>query len=103
MADEKNDKAKGRPHGRIQVQIDEPTAQGIYSNVVLLNHSENEFVLDFGFVPPGVAVAKVRARLIVTPRHAKRLLKALEHNVSRYESHHGVIDAKPRPGEAIVN
>jgi len=100
MAEEKN---KGPKGPRIQVQIDEPTAQGIYSNVVLLNHSENEFVLDFGFVPPGTQAAKVRARIIVTPRHAKRLLKALQHNVERYETHHGVIDTRPRPGETTVN
>jgi uncharacterized protein DUF3467 len=100
MAEEK---PKGPKGPRLQVQIDEPTAHGMYSNVVLINHSENEFVLDFGFVPPGTQVAKVRARVVVTPRHAKRLLKALEHNVSRYEAHHGVIDTSPRPGEVIVN
>jgi len=100
MPEEKTKSTKG---SRIQVQIDDQTAQGLYSNVVLLNHSENEFVLDFGFVPPGTQAAKIRARVVVTPRHAKRLLKALEHNLSRYEAHHGIIDTRARPGETIIN
>src|SRR4051794_16820081 len=46
---------------KLQVQIDEDVAQGVYSNLVLLNHTENEFVLDFAFIQPSNGRAKVRS------------------------------------------
>jgi hypothetical protein len=77
---------------QIQVDIDDGTAQGAYSNLVLLNHNDNEFVLDFAYVQPATARARVRARIISSPRHAKRLLHALEMNVRRYEERFGRIE-----------
>jgi hypothetical protein len=87
MADEKNPPAAPQ----IQLQIDEPTAQGTYANLVMLNHSENEFVFDFAFLQPGQPIAKVRARILSSPRHTKRLLRALQTNVERYEQRFGEI------------
>ena len=87
MADEKN--PQGAP--QIQLQLDEQTAQGMYTNLVMLNHSENEFVFDFAFLQPGPPVAKVRARVLSSPRHTKRLLRALQQNVERYEQRFGEI------------
>jgi len=81
---------------QIQVDIDDATAQGAYSNLVMLNHSDNEFVLDFAYVQPTTPRARVRARIILTARHTKRLLRALEANVRRHEERFGVIqDADP--------
>jgi hypothetical protein len=77
---------------RIQLQVDEPIAQGTYSNIVLINHTENEFVLDFAYLQPGNPVAKVRSRIISSPRHTKRLLAALQKNVERYEERFGKIE-----------
>jgi uncharacterized protein DUF3467 len=77
---------------KLQVQIDEDVAQGVYSNLVLLNHTENEFVLDFAFLAPGTPAAKVRARVLSAPRHTKRLLRALQQNVARYEERFGEIE-----------
>ena len=77
---------------RVQLQIDDPVAQGTYSNLVLLNHSENEFVFDFAYVQPGNPLAKVRARIISSPRHTKRLLAALQKNLERYEERFGKIE-----------
>jgi hypothetical protein len=77
---------------KLQVQIDEDVAQGTYCNLVLLNHAENEFVLDFAFLPPTNGRAKVRSRIISSPRHTKRLLQALQKNVERYEERFGTID-----------
>src|SRR5688572_1864169 len=82
---------KGAP--RIQLQLDDAIAQGMYSNLVLINHSENEFVLDFAFFAPGAPLAKVRARVISSPQHTKRLLRALQKNVEKYEERFGEIDA----------
>jgi len=78
---------------RLQLQLDDDIAQGLYSNLVLINHTENEFLLDFAFVSPGTTRAKVRARIISTPRHTKRLLKALMKNLERFEERFGEIEA----------
>ncbi|MBC8132749.1 MAG: DUF3467 domain-containing protein [Deltaproteobacteria bacterium] len=82
---------------QIQIDIDETTAQGAYSNLVLLNHNDNEFVLDFAYVQPATARARVRARILSSPRHAKRLLRALELNVRRYEERFGTIEEPEMP------
>ena len=83
------------PSQKLQVQLDDDVAQGVYSNLVLLNHTENEFVLDFAFIQPANGRAKVRSRVISSPRHTKRLLLALQKNVERYEERYGRIDLGP--------
>lgn len=77
---------------KLQVQIDEDVSQGVYCNLVLLNHTENEFVLDFAFIQPASGRAKVRSRVISSPRHTKRLLNALQKNLERYEERYGRIE-----------
>lgn len=77
---------------KLQVQIDDDVSQGVYSNLVLLNHTENEFVLDFAFIQPSNGRAKVRTRVISSPRHTKRLLQALLKNLERYEERFGTIE-----------
>jgi hypothetical protein len=85
--------------GQINVELSEEVAEGEYSNLAIINHSPSEFVLDFIRVMPGVPKAKVKSRIILTPQHAKRLLKALNDNVGRYESLHGEIrDHEPQQG-----
>lgn len=63
--------------GQINIELDEKVAEGTYSNLAIINHSNTEFVLDFIALMPGVPKAKVKSRIILTPQHAKRLLKAL--------------------------
>jgi hypothetical protein len=77
---------------RIQLQLDESLSQGVYTNIVLINHSENEFVFDFAYLQPANPTARVRARVISSPRHTKRLLAALQKNIERYEERFGVIE-----------
>jgi hypothetical protein len=77
---------------KLSVQLDEDVAQGVYANLVLLNHTENEFVLDFAFIQPSNGRAKVRARVISSPRHTKRLLLALQKNLERFEERYGRIE-----------
>jgi hypothetical protein len=77
---------------KLQVQIDDDVAQGVYANLVLLNHTENEFVLDFAFIQPANGRAKVRTRIISSPRHTKRLLNALQKNLERFEERYGRIE-----------
>jgi hypothetical protein len=82
------------PAGQVQVQIqlDEETAQGAYVNMALVNHSETEFTLDMIYVQPQQPKAKVRARLITSPKHMKRLLFAMQEQVNRYEQRFGTIE-----------
>jgi hypothetical protein len=77
---------------QLQIELDETTAQGAYCNLVFLNHNDAEFTLDFVYVQPGGPRARVRSRIIVSPRHAKRFLRALETNIARYEQVFGKID-----------
>jgi hypothetical protein len=87
-----SDEPPPTPNAKLQIQIDDDVSQGVYCNLVLLNHTENEFVLDFAFIQPTNGRAKVRARVISSPRHTKRLLLALQKNVERYEERFGTIE-----------
>ena len=86
---------------QINIELDEKIAEGVYSNLVMIAHSPEEFILDFIRVVPGVSKARVKSRIIVTPEHAKRLLRALAENVERYERAHGGINERVQPGQAI--
>jgi hypothetical protein len=88
----------------IQIQLDEETAQGAYVNLAMVNHSETEFTMDFIYVQPQQPKAKVRARIISSPKHTKRLLEALRENVVKYESRFGHIDVSgPLPQEDLLH
>ncbi|MFA5858016.1 MAG: DUF3467 domain-containing protein [Elusimicrobiota bacterium] len=78
--------------GEIQIQLDEQTAQGVYVNLAMITHTDAEFVIDLLYLQPQAPQAKVRARAITSPVHAKRLLRALQENVNKYESKFGVIN-----------
>lgn len=82
---------------QINIELDEKTAEGIYSNLAIINHSQSEFVLDFINIMPGVPKSKVKARIILTPQHAKRLLKAIAENINRFENVHGEIKESDQP------
>ena len=76
---------------KLNIQIDDDVAQGIYSNLAIINHSQTEFVLDFVKIMTGSPKNKVRSRIILTPQHAKRLMRALSDNISRFEKSQGSI------------
>ncbi|CAI8161020.1 MAG: Uncharacterised protein [Bacteroidota bacterium] len=88
---------KAKKDGSINIELDPETAQGTYANLAIINHSASEFVVDFINVMPGAPKAKVRSRIILTPQHAKRFLKALGENVQRFESAHGEINDYEQP------
>tara|TARA_Y100000739_G_scaffold112790_1_gene97041 strand:- start:4 stop:318 length:315 start_codon:yes stop_codon:yes gene_type:complete len=86
----------------LNIELSEEIAQGNYSNLAIINHSPSEFVLDFIQMMPGVPKAKVKSRIILTPQHAKRLMKALNENVLKFEDQHGEIqDLDPSKGVPI--
>jgi len=94
MADKKDEKPK---QGQINIELDEKIAEGTYSNLAIINHSVSEFVVDFVNIMPGAPKSKVKSRIILTPQHAKRLLKALSDNVKRFENAHGEIKDYEQP------
>ena len=79
------------PENKLNIELSEEIAEGIYSNLAIITHSPTEFVVDFIKVMPGVPKAKVKSRIVLTPQHAKRLMKALADNVQRFEQIHGKI------------
>jgi hypothetical protein len=85
------------PQQQIELQIDPHQAAGVYSNLMMISHRKEEFVLDFLFLQPqqlpqGRSAATLRARVITSPEHAKRILRALQENLRRYEDSFGVIE-----------
>jgi hypothetical protein len=90
--------SKDQPRSnQLSIEISEEVADGIYSNLAIITHSNSEFVLDFVRVMPGVPKAKVRSRILLTPQHAKRLMRALIDNVQKFEQVHGSIRETDMP------
>ena len=86
----------------LNIELTEEVAEGTYSNLAIINHSPSEFVVDFIQMMPGLQKAKVKSRVILTPQHAKRLMKALVDNVAKFEDQHGEItDIDPAAGIPI--
>jgi len=86
-----------QPQSQMSIQMDTQNATGVYSNLMMISHRKEEFVLDFLFVQPqrtpqGQSVANLRSRVITSPEHMKRILKALQENISRYEKSFGPIE-----------
>lgn len=75
----------------IDIEINDQTSEGVYSNLAVINHSPTEFVVDFIQMMPGIPKARVKSRIILTPQHAKRLASALIDNVNRFEKQFGEI------------
>lgn len=82
---------------KLNIELPEEVAEGIYSNLAIVSHSPNEFIIDFIRMIPNVPKAKVKSRIVLTPEHAKRILKALAENVKRYEAQHGSISEANQP------
>ena len=85
----------------IEVNLDEQTAQGMYSNLVISNYSQEEFVMDFLFLQPQSNKGKVRSRMVMTPANAKRLATSLDTLVRDYESNFGPLIKDNRLGPDV--
>jgi hypothetical protein len=81
-----------KPQNQLNIELPEDVAEGIYSNLAIISHSHSEFVIDFIRMVPNVPKAKVKSRIILTPQHAKRLLRALTENLHKYESQFGLLE-----------
>jgi hypothetical protein len=76
---------------RINIELGEKEAEGTYANLALITHSPSEIIIDFARIMPGTQKGKVYSRIIMTPSHAKMLLKALEGNIKKFEDQFGEI------------
>lgn len=84
-------------NNQLNIELSEEVAEGIYSNLAIITHSNTEFVVDFIRVMPGIPKAKVKSRIILTPEHAKRLFKAFQDNIAKFEAINGKIDTHDEP------
>jgi hypothetical protein len=99
MAD---DDKKQNPN-QINIELSEDIAEGVYSNLAMIAHSNSEFVIDFIRLMPGVPKAKVKSRIVITPEHAKRLLYALKDNIQKYEETFGPIKRNDEAPKFPIN
>lgn len=86
------------PKQQVQIKADEKELLGQYSNLVVVHHNAEEFTLNFIYLFPTVPQGKLVASMIVSPTHAKRLMRALEENMARYEAQFGAVPEGPEPG-----
>tara|TARA_B110000438_G_scaffold41255_1_gene41147 strand:- start:222 stop:539 length:318 start_codon:yes stop_codon:yes gene_type:complete len=75
----------------LNIELSEEVAEGIYSNLAIITHSPSEFIFDFIRIMPGVPKGRVKSRIVMTPEHAKKLMRALNDNISKYEKNIGNI------------
>lgn len=88
---------------QVKIELDADTAQGTYVNMMMVNHNETEFIIDGIYVQPQEPKGKVRARLITSPKQAKRLLLVLQESVANYERRHGPIQISHPSKEDLMN
>jgi hypothetical protein len=84
---------------QLSIKVPEKVLPGVYANQMIVNHTREEFLMDFVnlFPPQGV----VNARIIVSPGHLKRMIRALRENLARYETAYGpIIEASPPEPDA---
>ena len=88
-------KKEAKPKNNIDVDIDDETAQGVYTNLAISNFNQEEFVVDFAYLQGQVPKAKVRSRVIMSPHNAKRIANMLMANIQHYESQFGPLSDGP--------
>lgn len=80
-----------KPNNQINIELPEEIAEGVYCNLAIISHTNTEFIVDFIKLLPGTQKAKVKSRVLLSPQHAKRLMKALGDNVNKFEAQNGAI------------
>jgi len=86
-----------QPQQQLNIELGEKEAEGIYANLAMLTHSPTEIIIDFARVMPRSPKARVLARIIMTPMHAKLLRKALDDNLKKFEKQFGEIKLHGTP------
>jgi hypothetical protein len=90
-----------RAEQELRIEAEKQIAEGIYSNWAMIAHTREEFFMDFIFVQPhqrdAAKVGTLRARIIASPEHMKRIHSAIGDNIRKYEEKFGTISATPQP------
>lgn len=94
---------KNGKENKLQIELPAEVAEGNYANLALITHSQAEFIVDFIRMMPGVEKARVKSRIILTPQHAKRLMRALAENIRKYEDMFGPIQEPESASTAFLN
>lgn len=95
---------ENKNENKLNIELSEELAEGVYSNLAIISHSNSEFVIDFIKVLPGMPKAKVKSRILMTPEHTKRLLHALQDNLDKFELTNGKVkDIEPSSGGIPMN
>jgi Protein of unknown function (DUF3467) len=97
MHNRESEMAEASKQQQAQIKADEKELLGQYSNLVVVHHNAEEFTLNFIYMFPTVAQGKLVASMILNPRHAKRLMRALQENIARYEAQFGALPDAPGP------
>ncbi len=92
-----SDKPQAPQPVQVQIEIDPVTANGVFVNFAMVNHTETEFTLDLMYLQPQAPRAAVRARANLTPKHMKRLLLAMQENLGKYEKAFGTVEVGQAP------
>jgi hypothetical protein len=79
----------------ISIKITDEVLRGVYANQMVVTHTREEFMLDFLtiFPPQGI----VAARVLVSPAHVKRIIRALQENIGKYEASNGIVEEGNEP------
>ena len=79
---------------QIQIKAKDDDLKGVYSNLMIVTHTKEEFCLDFinSFNPPTLTT-----RVLMSPGHLKRMVHALEINMKKYEEQFGVVAVAKEP------
>jgi hypothetical protein len=73
----------------IQIHTVDDMSRGRYSNLLLITHSTDEFLLDWILNSPNGS--HLVSRIVVSPAHAKRIIEALTANLKQYEDKFGPV------------
>jgi len=89
------------PERKMQIAADNETRRGHYSNLALISHRKEEFIIDFLFIDPQTQnkqadQALLTSRVVLNPGHMKRLYQAIGENIQRYEKNFGNIVLPPK-------
>ena len=91
--------AQNQQPQQINIELGEKEAEGIYANLAMIIHSPTEIIIDFARVMPRQPKSKVLSRIIMTPMHAKLLLKSLTDNIKKFENQFGEIKVHGTPNQ----
>lgn len=93
---------QNQPQGQQQqvtVKISDEILRGVYANLAVVSHSPEEFVIDFMTYLPNSPAATINSRVLVSPKHMKRISQAMQENLKRYEDQFGTIE----PGSDLTS